>query len=344
MRISWERLEAGGDAEDAWRRVSAAAPDATFFQTWDWADTFCAAVTRWTPDPVAIEFGDGNLAVLPMLRRTDSEHRQSMAPWVYGGPLFLRPPGELHLQELARIPSWYTDVVLYDNPFSNHAWEPEGVVRWKIHTQVVDLSAGFDRVVRRFRRMTRQHCRTAEAAGLTVSVARTQGQLDAYYEAYLDSRARWGDNATSFYPRGLFRGLFRLQEQERGVRLWVAELDGRVVSGVLVLYLGDHSVAWHSATCSEGLSLHASPYVHMTAIREGCREGRRWYDFNPSGKLAGVEFFKEGFATQYRRFDMYHSPTFTRPDDSDNDEPPAAVERSRGMSRSSPKTTLTEDP
>jgi lipid II:glycine glycyltransferase (peptidoglycan interpeptide bridge formation enzyme) len=104
----------------------------------------------------------------------------------------------------------------------------------------------------------------------------------------------------------------------------VAELEGRVVSGVLVLYHGAHSVAWHSASSSEGLSLHASPYVHTTAIRAACQEGRRWYDFNPSGKLRGVEFFKEGFATEYRRFDMYHSATFTRAPDVRDGERPAA--------------------
>lgn len=312
MTLSWRQLEAGDDVTQAWQEVVAGSGYATFFHTTDWADVFCASLPQWQPDPVVLEFTDGNLALFPMLRRVDSEHRQSMAPYVYGGPLFLRPPDEAHMDEIGKVPRWYSDIVLYDNPFSPYPWEQEGLIRWRIHTHVVDLSPGYDRVFAGCRRMIRQHCRAAERAGISVSVAQSPGEVDEYYDVYLDSRRRWGDNAISYYPRSLFHDLFRLQAEERGVRLWVAHLDARVVSGVLVLYHGDHSVAWHASTHSDYLSSHASPLVHMSAIRAGCAEGLRWYDFNPSGHLRGVEFFKESFRAERRRFNMYHSPAFTR--------------------------------
>jgi hypothetical protein len=102
------------------------------------------------------------------------------------------------------------------------------------------------------------------------------------------------------------------KQRGRGVRLWVGSLDGRVVSGVLVLYRGAHCVVWHAATHSEYLSSNASSLVYLTAIRAACEEGLRWFDFNPSGHLRGVEFFKESWGAKRLQFDMYHSPSFTR--------------------------------
>jgi hypothetical protein len=315
MTLSWQQLSSAADIAEAWRQAGAASRHATFFHTQEWSDLFCASMTAWQPDPIAVEFTDGNLAVLPMLRRVGSEHRQAMAPFVYGGPLFLRPPTEAHWDEFGKIPRWYSDIVLYDNPFSPYAWDQEGLIRWRIHTHVLDLSPGFDRVLAGCRRMIRQNCRSAERAGIAVSPAQSLAQVDEYYDAYLDSLSRWSENVTSLYPRGLFHDFFRLQTADRGVRLWVAEVDGLVVSGVVVLYHAEHSVAWHAATHSDYLSSHASPLVHLAAIRAGCSEGLRWYDFNPSGQLRSLEFFKESFGTERRRFNMYHSPVFTQPAD-----------------------------
>lgn len=311
MTLSWTQLDDPDDARRVWREIGARCGYATFFHTRAWADAFCACVSGWQPEPVVVEFTDGNVAVLPMLRRLDSELRQSMAPYVYGGPLFMRAPEQAHWDEVGKIPLWYSDIVLYDNPFSPDAWELEGLVRWKIHTHVLDLSPGFDRVFAGYRRMIRQHCRGAEKAGVSVAVAKSLEEVDAYYDAYVDSLTRWGDAAIAHYPRSLFHELFGLQEEDRGVRFWLASIDDRIISGVLVLYHGEHAVAWHAATRSEHLSSHASPFVHTSAIRSACADGFRWYDFNPSGHLRGVEFFKESFGAERRRFAMYHSATFT---------------------------------
>jgi hypothetical protein len=312
MTLDWRQLEPV-DVAAAWQRVVDANPQATFFHTPAWAELLHKTLPGWQPDSVAVEFSDGMLAVLPLLRRDDSEHRESMAPYVYGGPLFSGVPSEAHLDEIGKVPRWYSDIVLYGNPFSPFEWCQDGLIRWRIHTHVVDLSPGFDSIFDHFRRAIRQQCCGAERNGVEISVARDILQVDQYYDAYLDCLHRWGEATTSFYPLALFHRLFDLQEHGDGVRIWVAELAGRVVGGVTVLYHGDHAVAWHSATQSECLSLPPSPFVHMTAIRAACADGFRWYDFNPSGRLKGVEWFKEGFATERRRFDMYASPSATQP-------------------------------
>jgi hypothetical protein len=309
MTISWRQLETAEDVLRAWGDVGEICPHGTFFHTLEWAEVFCSAVREWAPDAVAIEFSDGNLGVLPMLRRADSEHRQSMAPFVYGGPLFLRAPTEEHLDEIGKVARWYDDIVLYDNPFSPYAWRQEGLVRWRIHTHVLELDVGFDAIHAGARRMIR-HYSTSERAGVSVCVARSLDDVDAYYEVYLDALRRWDDPSTACYPRELFHRLFERQEAGRGVRLWIGDLEGRVVSGLVMLYRGPHCVAWHAATHSEHLQAGVSAAVYMVAIRAACEDALRWFDFNPSGHLRSVEFFKESFGARRLRFDMYHSPAF----------------------------------
>ena len=312
MALSWTLLENEADRHKAWDDVVAACGYATFFHTRAWAELFATTLGTWKPDPVVMEFSDGNVGVLPLLRRVGSEQRQSMAPYVYGGPLSLRPPDEAHMEEMGKAARWFSDIVLYANPFSPHPWHQDGLVRWRIHTHVLDLAAGFDSVAAGFRSLLRRHIRVAESSGVVVELAGGADDVDEYYEAYLDSLVRWGEPPSSSYPASLFHALFGLQEERKGVRLWVGRLDGRVVCGVLVLCRGTHSVVWHAATQSAYLPSHASSLVYRIAIRSACEDGFRWFDFNPSGHLRGVEFFKERFGAQRRPFDMYHSATFTQ--------------------------------
>jgi Acetyltransferase (GNAT) domain len=312
VALSWAVIESRAERDRAWDEVAGSCGYATFFHTRAWAEVFCAGMGDWEDETIAIEFSDGNLGVLPLLRHVDSGHRQSTAPFVYGGPLFLAPPDDEHMGAVGKIPRWFDDIVLYDNPFSPYSWHQEGLVRWRIHTHALDLGAGFDAIFAGTGRSLRRLWRNADRTGVSVTLASTLQDVDEYYEAYLDSVRRWGDTAISHYPRELFHALFELQEDGRGVRLWVGIRDGRVVSGVLVLHQGAHCVSWQAATHSEHLRSRASGLVYLSAIRTACEEGLRWFDFNPSGKLRGVELFKESFGAKRLPFDMYHSAAFSR--------------------------------
>jgi hypothetical protein len=307
---SWRQLESGDDVNKAWREVVATCGYATFFHTKEWADIICLAFPQWQPDPVAFEFTDGNLAILPMLRRVDCKARRSMAPEIYGGPLFLRFPTEAQMAEIGKVPRWYSDILLFDNPFSPYPWEQEGLIRWRVDTHVLDLSPGFDKVFAGCRYTIRQQYRKAERAGITVSVAQNLSQVDEYYEVYLDARHRWGDKSQIYLPRSLFHDLFRLQEEGRGVRFWLAYLDSRVVSGAVMLYHEDIATGFHHVTVFDHLRSGVSSLVYMFTARAACAEGLRLYDFGQSPNR-GVKFFKESFRAQRHRFNIYHSPVFT---------------------------------
>src|SRR5437868_15075061 len=112
MSLSWRLLDSG--ITEAWNTVTAACPGVTFFQTKSWADLFCSTFRLWRPATVAMEFSDGNLMVLPMVRNSIFGSCESMIPHVYGGPMFLRPPDAEHLEAAPLVPTRYPDARLLD--------------------------------------------------------------------------------------------------------------------------------------------------------------------------------------------------------------------------------------
>jgi len=74
VELAWKLLD--GDVAGAWDSVMAAASSATFFQTRAWAELLSRTFPGWRPDPVLIEFSDGNLMVLPMMRHRRTGYRE----------------------------------------------------------------------------------------------------------------------------------------------------------------------------------------------------------------------------------------------------------------------------
>jgi hypothetical protein len=306
MTPTWEVLKSG--VEDAWDTVAQASSTATFFQTRAWAELFALTFPRWRVDPTVLEFSDGNLVVLPMLRHSWVGYRECMAPHVYGGPVFLRPPGEAHLEAAQCIPTWFSDVTLVDNPFAGYRREQDGLARWRLSTTATDLRPGFDALWKRFRDTHRRHFRSAEKQGVTVSPAGSLEEVDAYYAIYRDSLRGWGDRATGFYPRSLFRNIAKMEAFGDGIRLLLARKGGTVIGGVVVVYHGAQAVYWHGVSRRESASAHPSPFLLVSALREACEQGYRWFDFmGPNEHLKGVQHFKDGFAAQRLPYDAYYS-------------------------------------
>ena len=144
---------------------------------------------------------------------------------------------------------------------------------------------------------------------------------------------RFGDDLKSFYPVILFESLAAMPQFGKEVRLSLASVGGRAVSGLVMLYWGDVAIAWHYSTRPGDLGTHACPLLLRDAMQNACADGFRWFDFLVSGPLKGVAHFKEGFGTVRTRFNAYWSPGMTpaslRPDTGAG----AALERIRQLRR-----------
>jgi CelD/BcsL family acetyltransferase involved in cellulose biosynthesis len=301
--MNW-RYSDKGLSPQQWDKL-AASPGATFFHSRTWAEVLASTFASWKPSPIVVEFSDGNAALLPLMskRALLSVYRESMVPGVYGGPIFLDPPTDEHWDGISRVIERIPNLVMVGNPFVKQpSSAPFSAL---MSTHVLDLSVGVEEVRRRFRKGHKAAVKVAERAGVTVALATLPDEVSDYFQIYQDTLKRWGKIARGFYPAQLFINLFRLSTYGENVKLWLARYNGKVIAGIWVLYHNDHSVYWHGASDTAHLPYHGTHLLVTTAIKDSFQRGVRWFDFNPSGGLKGVEHFKRGFGAEQRNFFAY---------------------------------------
>lgn len=306
MGLNWTVLEHGRGA--AWDAAIGASSYATFFQSRQWAELIARTFPQWSPDPVVVEFSDGNAMVLPALRHKRTGYRESMVPHVYGGPVFLQPPTGEHLEAAASAPTWFSDVTLIDNLFAPYRQELQGLARWQLETTATDLTSGFDTLWARFRDTHKRHYKAALKRGASVAIADSSEDADAYYAIYRASLDRWGDGATGFYPRQLFRNIVAMPESGKGIHLRLAKLNGAVIGGIVTVYHGTQATYWHGVSADGETGVRPSPFLLIDAIQDACSNGFHWFDLmGPNEHLRGVQHFKDGFASQRLPYNAYYA-------------------------------------
>lgn len=302
------RLLKDGEIPDLWASICQESDAATFFHTSVWANVLAKTFRQWTPRPVAMEFSDGNRMVLPLMQRKSlipgGYYLESMPPGVYGGPLFTSEPAETHTRALLEALDDLSNVIVLGNPFGSQIVFPDDRSR-SLYTHVLDLSVGVERVVKNFRKGHAANISAARRKGVEISVASRREDVDAYFDIYQNTLSRWGDKAGGFYPKRLFQNLFDLPEYGQSIRLWLAKYKGNVASGAWVFYHKRHAVYWHGAMHSDYAQYHPVHLMLAEAIGQACRDNFRWFDFNPSGGLKGVEHFKRGFGATPMPFFSY---------------------------------------
>ena len=262
---------------------------------------------------MVIEFSDGNLAILPVLRNSLGGYCECMAPHVYGGPVFKNHPQEEHLQVINKVPYWFANCTLVENPFETYRREQDFLARVTMMTTATDLSPGYDSLWKKFRRNHRQNYKSAIKQGVKVDLACSKNDIDDYFNVYKNSLRRWGNNATGFYPRSLFRNMLKMPEFGKSIRMYLARKDNVAIGGIIMVYHGTQSICWHAVYHSDHLSKHAAQLLVITAIENACKEGFRWFDLmGPNNRYKQLQHFKDGFATQLLPYDAYYSNNSVR--------------------------------
>jgi hypothetical protein len=307
MTLTYQPIAADRVA-GVWNQVCANSNTSTFFHTKVWADVLNSTFPRWSLKPIALEFSDGNAVVVPLMSRNGlgpvEYYCESMLPGVYGGPVFKETPTAEHWSALWLAVNKFANIVVLGNPFLPDVGSPDAT-RQTISTHILDLEPGIDRILKDFRKGHQSDLKVARRNGVEIRVADSLADVDAYFDVYQDTLNRWGKRASGFYPRSLFRNLFLLPQYGDSVKLWLAELNGKVIAGAWLFYHKQHAVYWHGAMHSSYMSSHPAHLLVTEAIKHACSNGFRWFDFNPSGGLEGVAHFKRGFGATTLEFSSY---------------------------------------
>ena len=302
-------------SENFEHEVISKADYATFFHTSTWAQIIVENFPEYDIATRGFVLEDGSRAILPMLAKKVGargffKSYYSMIPGVYGGVIAERPLSNEELSTIygSLMNAGTVQLIIWGNPY-RESHLADGCDCRPRFTHVVDLEGGFERVLGNYNRGARSNTNKARKAGIQVSIATTLNEYKEYYAVYEETLKRWGDNATSAYPFGLFQSVFQ-RASKRGIlnadlKLWVARLDERIIAGALIFYCNQHVVYWQGAALSDYFKYRANNLLQTEIIKHACEAAYKYYDFNPSGDNEGVVRFKESFGAERVEFKAY---------------------------------------
>ncbi|MHC4224240.1 MAG: GNAT family N-acetyltransferase, partial [Planctomycetota bacterium] len=298
-----------------WDAAWSGSPSATWFHSRHWAETWSSATRgRIRPQPVLLTLAGGRTVLLPVSERRGCaglvRATLSSPAGTYGGWITAE---ELDAEEVAALTAFLRErfprLTWRINPFDPSRPKPDGAE--PDSTQAIDLSPGFEKVLRSWTKGHRSAARQATKAGVQILIADSIEDWRTYYAIYQDSLDRWGDKASSAYGWGLFEALH--SRREEGVSLWLARHEDKAIAGALCLYAGRHVSYWHGAALSEHFGLRPVHLLLHEAIRDACAKGVGWFEFNLSGGHEGVRAFKKGFGCAVLAADVVRqAPSWTR--------------------------------
>lgn len=315
--------------EEVWWRVARGCRYATFYHTPLWHRLAEESDARLRDRSLALDLSGGGSAILPLLRyRTGpigvfGETRSTFAG-CYGGII---ADGPVRADEAERL---YREAVgrsrgalrITGNPFAAEAGEP-GIVppppsttspapfrEEEDSTHLLPLDRPFEDVESGFSKGHRSSTTQGRRLGVTTRTAECLEDYRAYHAAYEASLRRWGEDATSRYPRELFERGFRIsRDHPDAITLWLAELDGRLVAGAWIFAWNGILHYWHGAAYQEAREVSATNVLLADVIGSACADGRACLDMGPSGGHEGVRAFKRRFGAEERRFVRWNRPS-----------------------------------
>ena len=172
-------------------------------------------------------------------------------------------------------------------------------------THLLKTSKDYDVLWNAYNKRVRGAVRKAAKAGVIVSDAHTDADLEAFYGIYLATIERLGGTPK---PRSLIQSLYR----SRIGKLAIAKRDGIVIGGLLYLFFNRTVTLWCEASDLQYLEYRPNNAIFHHIIQWACAEGYEWVDFGASPPdHHGLIAHKEQYKAQRFGFCSYikiHSP------------------------------------
>jgi len=316
-----ERVRIGRLDRETWTKVIDAFDDANLYQTWSYGRVRQGAKHV---EHAVVEDADGRplaaaqvwLRCLPLLK--------CGVAYVKWGPLWLRrdhepDPGALRQMVLALREEYAIkrrlllritpNQVVLDQPidlagfFADLEFTPyhSNVYR----TVVADLRPAIEDIRKGFKRNFKANLGKSERHGIRVQHSTDIAHWDTFMELFRQMQGR--KKFQEFTNLDDMRAIQLDLPEHHKLRIYRAELDGRIVSVIAVCFLGRGALYIHGATANDSLTTNASFLLHWHAIQDLKAQGSVFYDtcgVNVKRNPGGYQF-KSGLGGKLgREFDF----------------------------------------
>jgi hypothetical protein len=233
--------------------------------------------------------------------------RWEWAPYGLYAPVCADPQRAQALADfLNRAPGRASQVRVQLNPLCPEAArlaERAAAQGWRVlprQTHLLDLRPGLPALRRGYHATKRNQVAKPVKIDSRIGQARTEADLQPYFEVYAHSLQRWGRAGAWPYPRQLFLDLLH----SPAVRIWTHHVHGRLACAVVILESRHQALYWQGVSRIDEDQKAAHPMVRLmdAVIQDLCARGVPVLNLGASEGLPQVQRFKEEFGAQPRAY------------------------------------------
>jgi lipid II:glycine glycyltransferase (peptidoglycan interpeptide bridge formation enzyme) len=205
-------------------------------------------------------------------------------------------------------PPWYTESAESAAPFIGNPFKRAAADIQPPDTVLIDLAQSSETILLSMKNKWRYNIGLAEKRGVTVRRADMDG-LDTFYALLSETAKRDG---IAVHGIDYYQNLFKLSQEYKNpektaavipeLRLYLAEHEGDVLAGIVVLIRGKDEVYLYGASSDHKRNLMAPYALQWKAMNDAIEAGCTQYDLfgippndDPNHPMAGLYRFKTGF-------------------------------------------------
>lgn len=175
---------------------------------------------------------------------------------------------------------------------------------------VLNLEKPEEELLKGMRKTHRYLIKKARNMNIKIFRGNNLSDIDDFISLYKDLSLRKG-----FIPHVGIREEFEVLSKNNEALLLLARYDGKIISGALIILIGNTAIYHHGVLSEEYKNIPASYLIQWEAIKEAKKRGKKIYNFwgivpvdQPNHPWKGITLFKTGFGGE--RWDFIHAKDF----------------------------------
>lgn len=302
---------------DSWKRLQDNSSTCDIFQTLEWAE-------------MLKNVSEGGPHFLVLLHNSEpiggcllSFPKIPLSPFkvieIRGGPLCISGYENAAIESLADYLERNKKNVIYKyaqpspqlNSKAGKLFVKKGFKTSRNYTFLTDLTRTENELWSKLNKRARWGVRKAKRSGVKVAQATSEQEWDDFYRLHELHCLKHG--YTSLLPTALFKSIYKILYPQKMAKLFLAQLDNKVIAGTLLLMHRKYVVFFRNASISEYLRFEPNNILQWISIKWGKENGAEIYDMGgimlPTSRksyLYGLYKYKKKWGGQLVEYNLYY--------------------------------------
>lgn len=200
--------------------------------------------------------------------------------------------------------------LIKDTDTDEHFFGKRGFINAPIHNMdaqncwVLDVKKPEEQLLKEMRKNHRYLIRKALTMNIKIIRSKKLSDIDTFINLYKDLSSR-----KHFVPHKGIKEEFEVLSKTDEATLILAEYEKKIISGALIVFIGNTAIYHHGVSADEYRDVPASYLIQWEAIREAKRRNKQIYNLwgivpenQPNHPWRGITLFKTGFGGERRDF------------------------------------------